>query len=85
MKFTGFFKAGKDQYFLIHFVIFFLKFGFLDEMDYWAGTFGLVVFALVETILFMWVFGADKAWKEMNEGGDFQIPKFFYYIMKSLI
>lgn len=66
----------------VQFVIFFLKFGFLDEMDYWAGTFGLVVFALIETILFMWVFGADKAWKEMNEGGDIQIPRIFYYIMK---
>ena len=66
----------------VQFVVFFLKFGFLDEMDYWAGTFGLVVFALIETILFMWVFGADRAWKEMNEGGDFTIPRFFYYIMK---
>lgn len=66
----------------VQFVIFFLKFGFLDEMDYWAGTFGLVVFALIETILFMWVFGADKAWKEMNNGGDIQIPRFFYYVMK---
>jgi len=66
----------------VQFVVFFLKYGFLDEMDYWAGTFGLAVFALVETILFMWVFGADKAWKEMNEGGDIAIPKVFYYIMK---
>ena len=66
----------------VQFVVFFLKFGFLDEMDYWAGTFGLAVFALVETILFMWVFGADKAWKEMNEGGDIRIPRIFYYVMK---
>ncbi|MFO7447450.1 MAG: sodium-dependent transporter [Ignavibacteriaceae bacterium] len=66
----------------VQFVVFFLKYGFLDEMDYWGGTFGLVVFALMETILFMWVFGADNAWKEMNEGGDIRIPKVFYYIMK---
>ncbi|PIW69532.1 MAG: sodium:calcium symporter, partial [Ignavibacteriales bacterium CG12_big_fil_rev_8_21_14_0_65_30_8] len=66
----------------VQFVVFYQKYGFLNEMDYWAGTFGLVVFALVETILFMWVFGADKAWKEMNEGGDFQIPRVFYYLMK---
>jgi SNF family Na+-dependent transporter len=66
----------------VQFVIFFLKFGFLDEMDYWAGTFGLVLFALMETVLFMWVFGADKAWNEMNEGGDIKIPGIFYYIMK---
>lgn len=66
----------------VQFVVFFLKYGFLDEMDYWAGTFGLVVFALIETILFMWVFGADKAWEEMNKGGDIKIPFIFYYIMK---
>ena len=66
----------------VQFVVFFLKFGFLDEMDYWAGTFGLVVFALIETVLFMWVFGADKAWEEMNNGGDIKIPFIFYYIMK---
>ncbi|MGA8265170.1 MAG: sodium-dependent transporter [Ignavibacteriaceae bacterium] len=66
----------------VQFVVFFQKYGFLNEMDYWAGTFGLVVFALIETVLFMWVFGADKAWAEMNEGGDFGIPKIFYYIMK---
>lgn len=66
----------------IQFVIFFLDKGFLDEMDYWAGTFGLVVFAFIETILFMWVFGSKKAWEEMNEGGDFRIPKIFLFIMK---
>jgi SNF family Na+-dependent transporter len=66
----------------VQFVVFFLKYGFLDELDYWAGTFGLVVFALIETVLFMWVFGADKAWKEINDGGDIKIPRIFYYLMK---
>lgn len=66
----------------LQFVIFFLKYGFLDEMDYWAGTFGLVFFAFAETVLFIWIFGADKAWEEMNRGGDIKIPFIFYYIMK---
>jgi NSS family neurotransmitter:Na+ symporter len=66
----------------VQFVIFFIRFGFLEEMDYWAGTFGLVLLALIETILFMWVFGADKAWAEMNEGGDIKIPRPFYFLMK---
>ncbi len=66
----------------VQFVIFFLKYGFLDEMDYWAGTFGLVLFALIETVLFMWVFGADKAWEEMNRGGEIKIPRIFYFLMK---
>lgn len=66
----------------VHFVVFFLKYGFLDEMDYWAGTFGLVVFAFIEIVLFMWVFDSKKAWEEMNEGGDITIPRFFFYVMK---
>lgn len=76
------FVVGALVLIAVQFVIFFIQYGFLDEMDYWAGTFGLVVFALIETILFMWVFGADKAWAEMNEGGDIAISKVFYYIMK---
>jgi SNF family Na+-dependent transporter len=63
-------------------VIFFLGHGFLDEMDYWAGTFGLVLLAAVETILFAWVFRMEKAWNEIHRGADIKIPRIFYYIMK---
>jgi len=63
-------------------VVFFLGHGFLDEMDYWSGTFGLVVFALIEIILFAWVFNIDRAWKEINRGADIRIPKFFKYVIK---
>ncbi len=73
---------GSFVFLSINLVVFYLKHGFMDEMDYWAGTFMLVVFALSETIIFMWIFGADKAWEEMNLGGDIQIPRVFYYIMK---
>jgi SNF family Na+-dependent transporter len=73
---------GSFVFISIHFVIFFLKYGYLDEMDYWAGTFGLVVFALIESIIFMWIFGAEKAWQEINAGAEIKIPKLFFYIMK---
>jgi len=63
-------------------VIFFLGHGFLDEMDYWAGTFGLVVFALIEIVLFAWVFRIENAWNEINEGADIRIPVIFKYIIK---
>ena len=53
-----------------------------DEFDYWAGTVSLVVFALIEIILFAWVFGMDKGWKEINEGADIKVPLFFKYIIK---
>jgi len=55
--------------------------GFLDEWDYWAGTFGLVILALVETILFVWVFGPDNMWRELHEGAAWRIPSFYKAVM----
>jgi NSS family neurotransmitter:Na+ symporter len=63
-------------------VMIFLGHGFLDEMDFWAGTFGLVVFAMIEVILFAWVFGMKRAWEEINTGADIHIPRIFKYIIK---
>ena len=63
-------------------VVFFLKYGFLDEMDFWIGTLGLVVFAIIEVVLFVWVFGSAKAWREICMGGDIRLPRIFYYVIK---
>ncbi|MBI4411438.1 MAG: sodium-dependent transporter [Deltaproteobacteria bacterium] len=63
-------------------VIFFLKYGFLNEFDFWAGTFGVVAFAVIEIIVFFWIFGSKKAWEEIISGADIRIPKIFYYILK---
>jgi len=62
-------------------VIGFFKFGFLDELDFWAGTFGLVVFAAIEVILFSWVFKIKKGWVEMHKGADLKVPKVFKFIL----
>jgi SNF family Na+-dependent transporter len=56
--------------------------GVFDEYDYWAGTVGLVVFALLEIILFAWVFGMDKGWKEITTGADIQVPPVYRFIIK---
>ena len=55
--------------------------GFLDEWDYWAGTFGLVIVALVETIVFVWIYGPDRMWASIHEGATMRIPVFFRYVM----
>jgi SNF family Na+-dependent transporter len=55
--------------------------GVLDEFDYWAGTFGLVLFSALEAILFMWVFGSGKAWDEIHKGADIRVPRVFKFIM----
>lgn len=62
--------------------VFFFHQGVFEEYDYWAGTVSLVVFALAESILFAWIFGIDKGWKEINQGGDIKIPIIFKFIIK---
>lgn len=63
-------------------VIFCLSHGFLDELDYWVGTLLLVVVALIEIILYMWLYKKENIWDELKIGADLKIPKIFYYIVK---
>ncbi len=63
-------------------VIFLLGNGVLDELDFWGGTFCLVLFATIETILFAWVFGINNAWQEIHHGAHIRVPKIFKFIIK---
>lgn len=63
-------------------VIFFLKHGFLDDMDFWLGTFGVTLFACIEVVIFVWLFGPKNAWEELTRGADIKVPLVFYYILK---
>jgi len=62
--------------------IFFLGRGVVDELDFWGGTFFLVVFATIEVILFAWVFGMEKAWDEIHKGADMSVPIVYKFIIK---
>ena len=62
-------------------VIFYNHFGFLNELDFWAGTFGLVVLATIEMIIFSWIFGIDRGWEELNRGADIRIPAVFRVVI----
>lgn len=62
--------------------IFLLKYGVIDELDFWGGTFCLVLFGCIESILFSWVYGIDTAWEEMHSGADIKLPKVYKFIIK---
>ncbi|MDP3352851.1 MAG: sodium:calcium symporter, partial [Flavobacteriaceae bacterium] len=62
--------------------VYFYQQGVFDEYDYWAGTVSLVVFALFETILFSWIFGIKKGWREINYGADIKVPLIYKFIIK---
>lgn len=56
--------------------------GVLSEWDYWAGTFGLVIFAALEIYLFSFVFGIERGWRELHLGADLKIPAVYRPVMK---
>jgi neurotransmitter:Na+ symporter, NSS family len=62
--------------------IFWIGRGVIDEIDFWGGTVCLVIFAFIETILFGWIFGMDKAWSELHVGSDITIPRVYRFIIK---
>lgn len=59
-----------------------LKAGALDEIDFWAGTFGVAFFAFIEIVVFIWLFSPKKAWEEMHKGAQVRIPRLFLWILK---
>ncbi len=62
--------------------VLFFKYGYFDEYDYWGGTVSLVIFALLETVLFAWVFGMKRGWEEITRGADIRVPDIYKWIMK---
>ncbi len=55
---------------------------FWSTMDFWVGTFFIFVMATAQIIIFSWVFGIDRGWKEMHSGASIRIPRIFKFIMK---
>lgn len=62
-------------------LVFLGRYGLVDEMDFWAGTVGLVVFAIVEAVLFSWVFGIVRGWNELHRGSLIRVPTFFKHVL----
>jgi NSS family neurotransmitter:Na+ symporter len=56
--------------------------GSFDEFDFWTGTFSLVVFALLETVIFAHIFGMKNGWEEITRGADMKVPYVFRYVIQ---
>jgi len=63
-------------------VVLFYEYGFLNELDFWAGTAGLIVVTIVEAILFGWIWGVDKGWAELHHGSLMKVPVVFRVVIK---
>jgi SNF family Na+-dependent transporter len=54
----------------------------LDTLDYWIGTFLIVVLAALQVILFSWVFGVDKGIRFANQGSEMKLPRAFWFVIQ---
>ena len=66
-------------------IVLWLKSGYLDQYDFWVGTFGLVVFSLIEVILFAWMFGGGNMWGELRRDADLRVPRVYYYVIRYVV
>jgi len=65
------------------FVVFFSKdVKALDTLDFWVGTFLIFVLAMLQIIIFAWIFGLEKGFASAHEGASIKIPAFFKVVMK---
>ena len=54
----------------------------LDTIDFWVGTALIFVLAMVEVILFAWVFGAGKGFTEGQRGAELKLPRVWKFIIQ---
>lgn len=54
----------------------------LDTMDTWVGTFLIFFLAMIQTIMFGWIFGVTRGKRELERGAEIPIPKIYWPIIK---
>jgi SNF family Na+-dependent transporter len=66
-------------------IILFLGHGYLDEYDHWVGNIGLMAFALIETIVFAWIFGYANFREELTRSNQLKIPSLFFPVIRYVV
>ena len=56
--------------------------GALDELDFWAGTFALLLFGFAEAVIFGWIFGIERGWSEITRGAEIRVPSLVKPVLK---
>ncbi|QDT38294.1 sodium:calcium symporter [Stratiformator vulcanicus] len=57
----------------------------LDTIDFWVGTFLIFVLALIQAILYGWLFGLKRGDREMHEGAHIKVPALVQFLLKYVV
>jgi neurotransmitter:Na+ symporter, NSS family len=65
------------------FVVYFSKdMAALDTFDFWIGTMFIFILALIQAILYGWVFGIGRGEEELHRGAHITVPHFVQWVLK---
>ncbi len=68
------------------FVIYFSKdLKALDTMDFWVGTFLIFVLAMIQSVIYGWVFGIERGEKELHVGAHIRVPHIVQLLLKYVV
>ncbi len=74
---------GVIAFFISGFVLYFSEnLKAMDTFDFWMGQVAIYFFAIVQTILFAWHFGAERGMRLANIGAQIRLPKFYAVLIK---
>jgi NSS family neurotransmitter:Na+ symporter len=54
----------------------------LDTFDFWVGTLLIFILAMIQAILYGWVFGIRRGYEELHQGAHIRIPWFVQLMLK---
>lgn len=54
----------------------------LNTVDFWIGTAMIFVLAMIEVILFSWVYGVDEGYEEAKHGAELTLPPIWKFVIK---
>jgi len=57
----------------------------LDTFDFWVGTFLIYVLAMIQAIMYGWIFGIRKGEIEAHHGAHIRIPRFVQWMLKFVV
>jgi SNF family Na+-dependent transporter len=54
----------------------------LTVFDDWVGTLFIFILAMVQSVLYGWVFGIERGEEELKRGANIRIPRFVQWVLK---
>lgn len=54
----------------------------LDTVDFWMANFFIFIFATVQTIVFGWVIGPERGYKELTAGAEIGVPRWIMFVIR---